>query len=142
MHPMRDRWREPVFREFFSDALAQQGALVALDCKTGEMIGSSRFQAYDPQDRSVEVGWTFLARSHWGTGHNREMKRLMVGHALSYVDRVDFRVGESNLRSRRALEKIGARLSPSRIERVKTDIGETVHLYYEMALDDFAREVR
>lgn len=141
MHPMHDRWKEPVFRDFFEDALAKSGALAVIDAHTGAMIGSSRFEAYDPADGgSVEIGWTFLARSHWGSGANREMKRLMVGHALCSVARVDFRVGEENWRSRRALEKIGARLSPGRIEEpVVPGIGVVKHLYYEMTRDDFER---
>jgi len=139
MHPMKDRWREDIFREFFDDAIAQGGALAVLDRATGAIIGSSRFQSLDAADGgSIEIGWTFLARHYWGTGANREMKRLMVGHALQGVARVDFRVGETNLRSRRALEKIGARLSPGRIEEASLPgIGKVVHLYYEMTRADF-----
>ncbi|WP_271078685.1 GNAT family N-acetyltransferase [Aurantiacibacter sp. MUD61] len=141
MHPMHDRWQEEVFREFFDDALAKGGALAAIDRASGDIIGSSRFQAYDPADGgSVEIGWTFLDPHYWGTGANREMKRLMVDHALASVARVDFRVGEANWRSRRALEKIGAQLSPDRIERaVLPGIGEAVHLYYEMTRLDYER---
>ncbi|KLI65299.1 acetyltransferase [Aurantiacibacter marinus] len=141
MHPMHGRWQEPVFRAFFDDALAHGGALVALDKATGEVIGSSRFQAYRPADGgSVEIGWTFLARRYWGTGANREIKRLMVGHALHSLARVDFRVGEDNARSRRALEKIGARISPGRIEEAEVPgAGKILHLYYELMREDFDR---
>lgn len=140
MHPMHDRWREDVFRTFFDDALAQGGALVVEDRASGAMIGSSRFQAFDPAEGgSVEIGWTFLARTRWGSGTNRAIKQLMVDHALDTVARVDFRVGETNWRSRRALEKIGARLSPGRIETpIVPGMGEVVHLYYEMTRADFA----
>ena len=137
MHPMHDRWQEPVFRAFFDEALAKGGALAVLDREGGNVIGSSRFQAYDATGSSVEIGWTFLARDCWGKGHNREMKRLMVGHALASVGRVDFRVGEANLRSRRALESIGARLSPGRVERTPVGDEDVVHLYYEMTCADF-----
>ena len=40
--------------------------------------------------------------------NNGEMKRLMLTHAFRFVDRVLFRVGPKNIRSQRALEKIGA----------------------------------
>jgi RimJ/RimL family protein N-acetyltransferase len=139
MHPIHNRWQEEVFREFFADALAQGGALAVIERASGAIIGSSRFQAYNPAEGgSVEIGWTFIARRCWGTGINRELKRLMVGHALASVARVDFRVGEQNLLSRRALEKIGARLSPDRFEQVEVPgIGTVVHVTYELRKPDF-----
>jgi RimJ/RimL family protein N-acetyltransferase len=138
LHPAHDRWREPVFRAFFDDALAQGGALAVIDKKTNDIVGSSRFQGYDPADGgSVEIGWTFLARSHWGGATNRELKRLMLAHALDAVERVDFRVGETNLRSRRAMEKIGGRLS-NRTETIDMAGVEVVHVIYEITRDDFA----
>lgn len=106
-HPASDRHEEPVFRQFFQDALASGGALVALDRADGRVIGSSRYHAFDPARREVEIGWTFLARSHWGGRYNGEMKRLMLTHAFRYVERVVFLVGPRNERSRRAVERIG-----------------------------------
>ncbi|MBV8971874.1 MAG: GNAT family N-acetyltransferase [Sphingomonadaceae bacterium] len=111
IHPAHDRWQEPVFRRFFDEALASGGALVVLDRATRAVIGSSRFDFARVRAGEVEIGWTFLARSHWGGATNREVKALMVGHALPSVDRVIFRVGDTNLRSRRAMEKIGAVLT-------------------------------
>ncbi|MFM7403754.1 MAG: GNAT family N-acetyltransferase [Erythrobacter sp.] len=111
-HLAHDRWQERVFRPFFEDALANQ---VALDAVTGATIGSSRFQGLDEANGgSVEIGWTFLARSHWGGRWNHEMKRLMLAHALAGVAEVRFLVGETNTRSRRALENIGAKLTDRR----------------------------
>lgn len=105
---------------------------MVIDKASDEVIGSSRFQAYDPADGgSVEIGWTFLARSHWGGASNAEMKRLMLAHALGFVERVDFRIGEANLRSRAALEKIGGRLS-DRIEMAETTSGMVRHVVYEI----------
>jgi RimJ/RimL family protein N-acetyltransferase len=72
------------------------------------VIGSSRFHGYDEAAGEVEIGWTFLARSHWGGGYNREMKRLMLEHAFRFVDRVVFVIDPSNYRSQRAIEKLGA----------------------------------
>jgi RimJ/RimL family protein N-acetyltransferase len=112
-HPVSDRWREPMFRTFFDEALASGGALAALDRADGKMIGSSRFHGYDPQRREVEIGWTFLARSRWGGVHNGEMKRLMLDHAFRFVDSVLFLVGPGNRRSQRAVGKVGGRLEGS-----------------------------
>ena len=107
-HPANDRYKEEVFREFFRKALESGGALVAIDSKDGRVIGSSRFFGYDEAESEIEIGWTFLARSHWGGAYNGEMKQLMLRHAFKFVDNVVFLVGPRNLRSQKALEKIGA----------------------------------
>jgi len=138
LHPANDRWQEPVFRAYFADALAQGGALAVIDKQTGRIIGSSRMQAYDPSDGgSVEIGWTFLGRDHWGGATNREMKRLMLAHALQFVERVDFRVGETNLRSRGAMEKIGGRLTDRDGGVIETASGPARHVVYEITRESF-----
>lgn len=106
-HPNSDRYKPDVFRKFFDEALQSGGALIAIDCKTERVIGSSRFHCYDLERSEIEIGWTFLARSHWGGAYNGEMKRLMLSHAFKFVDNVIFSVGANNVRSQRALEKIG-----------------------------------
>jgi RimJ/RimL family protein N-acetyltransferase len=116
-HPVKDRYEEEVFKEFYRDALECGGALIAIDSKDGQVIGSSRFHGYDEQKSEIEIGWTFLARSHWGGIYNWEMKQLMLRHAFRFVKSVIFLVGPKNLRSRRALEKIGAVCVGSRLDR-------------------------
>ena len=107
-HPRQDRYKEDQFRTFFREALESGGALIAIDARDGRIIGSSRFHGYDRESSEIEIGWTFLARSHWGGRYNGEMKRLMLHHAFRFVDRVVFLIGPQNLRSQRAVEKIGA----------------------------------
>jgi RimJ/RimL family protein N-acetyltransferase len=107
-HPEPDRYTPEVFRRYFDGALQSGGAFAVIDCKTGRMIGSSRYCNLRPDERQVEIGWTFLGRAYWGGDYNREMKALMLEHAFRFVDRVVFVVGENNVRSQRALEKIGA----------------------------------
>jgi N-acetyltransferase len=106
-HPNSDRYQPDVFRKFFDDAIASGGALIAIDRQSGRVIGSSRFYCYDLVRSEIEIGWTFLARSHWGGVYNGEMKRLMLSHAFKFVDNVIFVIGVTNLRSQRAVEKIG-----------------------------------
>ena len=125
LHPAPDRYQEPVFRTFFEQGLACGGALLATDVATREVIGTSRFDRYEEARGEIEIGWTFLARSHWGGAYNGEMKQLMLTHAFRYVTRVVFVVGPNNLRSRRALEKIGATHSGWRSD----DNGEPRVLY-------------
>lgn len=114
-HPSSDRWQRPVFEEFFQEALACGGAFLVLDNATGAAIGSSRYFGYDEAKSEIEIGWTFLARSHWGGRCNAEMKRLMLAHAFQFVRRVVCLVGPRNVRSQKAMEKIGGVRAGSRI---------------------------
>jgi N-acetyltransferase len=107
-HPASDRYKPDVFETFFERAMQSGGALIAFDASDGRVIGSSRYNAYDEQRSEVEIGWTFLARSHWGGAFNGEMKRLMLGHAFGFVDNVLFLIGPENRRSQKSVEKIGA----------------------------------
>jgi RimJ/RimL family protein N-acetyltransferase len=106
-HPVKTRCERAGFRDFFDEALASGGALIAIDASTQQVIGSSRFHGYSEKRSEVEIGWTFLARSHWGGTYNGEMKRLMLRHAFRFANGVVFLVGRENLRSQRAVEKIG-----------------------------------
>jgi len=120
-HPNRDRHREEVFRQFFHEAMESGGALIVIDSDDDQVIGSSRYHAYDPEKSEIEIGWTFLARSRWGGLYNREMKQLMLRHAFRFVKKVVFLVGPQNLRSQRALEKIGAVRADPRLDASRPD---------------------
>lgn len=115
-HPANDRYQEEVFRGFFCDALESGGALLVIDANDGRIIGSSRFHGYDETKSEVEIGWTFLARSHWGGVYNKELKELMLQHAYRFVRSVIFLIGPHNFRSQRAVEKIGAIRAGSRVD--------------------------
>jgi RimJ/RimL family protein N-acetyltransferase len=106
-HPCNDRYQEEVFREYFRGALECGGALLIMDAADDRVIGSSRFDRYDAEKSEIEIGWTFLARSHWGGVYNRELKKLMLDHAFRFVQSVVFLVGPKNVRSQKAVEKIG-----------------------------------
>jgi RimJ/RimL family protein N-acetyltransferase len=135
-HPVSDRWREPVFRTFFDEALASGGALVALDRTDGAVIGSSRFHGHDQTQSQVEIGWTFLARSRWGGAFNGEMKRLMLDHAFRSVDSVLFFIGPENWRSQKAVGKLGGVLE-GRTERFGRE-----SLVFRLRAADWARRAQ
>ena len=98
----------------FAEQLLTPISLVALDASDSRIIGWSRYHGYDPATSEIEIGWTFLARSHWGGRYNGEMKALMLRHAFQFVRRVIFVIGPRNIRSQRAVEKIGAVFAGSR----------------------------
>jgi RimJ/RimL family protein N-acetyltransferase len=136
-HPAKDRCQEEHFRSFFREALDSGGALIACDTADRRIIGSSRFYGYNEERSEVEIGWTFLARSHWGGRYNGEMKQLMLQHAFRFVDRVVFLVGSDNRRSQRAVEKIGAVPVGSRLDASGRD-----SMVYQMTAATFGRGAR
>ena len=106
-HPERDRYKEDIFKVFFREALESDGAFAIIDKKSQQIIGSTRFHGYDPEKSEIEIGWTFLARNYWGGRYNRELKQLMLAHAFKFVESVVFFVGQNNVRSQKATERIG-----------------------------------
>ena len=141
-HPIHDRWRREVFDAFFDEGLASGGALAVVrkgsDGGENRIVGSSRYDKYnDEEGGSVEIGWTYLERACWGKGINPEMKRAMLAHAFEHVARVDFRVGDTNFRSRNALEAIGAERT-ERYELGRYDGKRVVHIVYAITRESFA----
>ena len=110
-HPARKRYELEVFGGFFDEALASGGAFVVIDRANGLVIGSSRFHGYDEAKSEVEIGWTFLSRLYWGGIYNGELKRLMLEYAFRFVESVIFIIGAGNIRSQRAVAKLGAVLT-------------------------------
>jgi N-acetyltransferase len=106
-HPESDRYKAEVFRVFFREALECGGAFAIVDKNSQQIIGSTRFYGYDSEKSEIEIGWTFLARKYWGGRYNRELKQLMLNHAFQFVESVIFYVGENNIRSQKATEKVG-----------------------------------
>jgi len=108
-HSERDRHERTVFEKFFHGALASGGGLVIIDNRDDRVIGSSRYYDWNEADKSVVIGYTYLERAHWGGATNREVKALMLAHAFQRARTIRFHVSPGNIRSQRALERIGAR---------------------------------
>lgn len=130
-HPNPLRYRRDVFEtSFLASAMQTTGALVVLDKLTGRVIGSSRYYEWDPARKEVAIGFTFLSRSHWGGTTNREMKSLMLEHAFRWARVVWFHVGKNNIRSRRAMEKIGGVFSHEELKQYNDSAHP--HAYYRI----------
>lgn len=131
LHPVSDRYRESVFRLFFDDAVASGSAFTFVDRESDRIIGSSRYNGLDEELSEVEIGWTFLDHDYWGGSYNAEIKKLMLDHAFQFVDTVVFWVGDTNLVSMRAMEKIGGIRRDEMIDRVLNGISYP-HIIYEI----------
>jgi RimJ/RimL family protein N-acetyltransferase len=108
--PQPDRYKKDVFQNYFKGAIESGGAFLIRNAETGEIIGCSRY--YDPvtEKKEIKIGYTFFGRTSWGKGYNRATKDLMIRHAFSFADIIIFHVGVNNIRSRKAMEKLGAEL--------------------------------
>ncbi|MGV1005574.1 MAG: HAD-IA family hydrolase [Candidatus Nanopelagicales bacterium] len=107
-HPNSDRWQPAVIGRFLAKALACRGGLTICDRASGQIIGCTRYYDHLP-GRHVFIGYTYLARSHWGGQTNRELKALLVEHALQFVPAIRLSIGAGNRRSQIATERLGAR---------------------------------
>ena len=128
-HPSPLRYKRTVFdTEILLPALASQSTLVAVDSKSNAIIGSSRYYDVDKNNFELAIGFTFLARSHWGGNMNAAMKDLMLSHAFKWAKRVWFHVGIDNIRSQKAMEKIGGKLSHTAPRNLNES--PVMHCYY------------
>jgi len=107
-HPAKDRYKKEVFQPFFDSAVACNSAFLVFDKKSNELIGSTRFYEYRPEQLSIAIGSTFLAKRYWGGQYNKAMKKLLLNYAFQFVDTVVFYIGSTNIRSQNAVLKIGA----------------------------------
>lgn len=107
-HPNKNRWQLAEFTNYFKGAIEGGSAFLVTDAATGEVTGSSRY-VDDKEQGILSIGYTFLKRSHWGTGHNRALKQLMLDYAFQYVNSVYFYIGAVNKRSQIAITKLGAK---------------------------------
>jgi len=119
-HPSWDRYKKEVFQDFFKGAMDSKGGYLILEKETGEIIGSSRYYEYDAAEKSIAIGYTFIARKFWGGKYNSAIKKLMIDHAFTFADQVIFHVGMNNIRSQKAVLKLGA---------VKTGVKDNSYIY-------------
>lgn len=108
-HPNKDRYKREVFENFFKGAMESRGAFLVFDQQSNQVIGSSRFYEWDPEKKIVAIGYTFFARDHWGSTYNPALKKLMMGHAFQFADSVVYHIGAQNIRSQKAIERLGAK---------------------------------
>lgn len=107
-HPTKNRYEKDVFQNYFDGAIQSNGAFMVYDNQTGEIIGSSRFYDFDASAKCIAIGYTFLATNYWGTTFNRALKTVMLNYAFTFVDVVVFHIGVNNIRSQKAITKLGA----------------------------------
>lgn len=135
-HPNKDRYKQEVFENFFKGAIESKGAFLVLDQQTNNVIGSSRFYEWEPEKRTVAIGYTFFARDHWGGRYNPALKKLMMDHAFQFADSVFYHIGAQNIRSQKAIERLGAK-KVSEIEMAYYGEPSKLNFLYEIRKEDW-----
>ncbi len=130
-------------RAWLDDALArvEAGLDIAFATvlrSTGAVAGSTRFLALRPEHRSIEIGWTWLAPSAWGTGANAEAKLLQLEDAFERLGcrRVELKTDALNERARAALEALPARFEGIHRKHMLVRGGESRDSAWYSVLDD------
>lgn len=135
-HPNKDRYKREVFQNFFQGAMESRGAFMIIEKNTGEIAGSTRFYDYNSEDNSIFIGYTFYATKFWGSKLNPQVKRLMLDYIFQFVDKVKFHVGKDNIRSQKAMEKLGA----NRVDEVNVAYygePEKLNVVFEITKEDY-----
>lgn len=127
-HPNNDRYKKEVFEDFFKKAIESKGAFTIFEKTTNKIVGSTRFYDLEQESKSVFIGFTFIDRKFWGSSLNGKVKKLMIDYAFQFVDSVKFHVGETNYRSQKAVEKLGA----LKIGTIQKENSEIVNWIYEL----------
>lgn len=148
MHASSGESRE-AFHAWMKEALAQARAgervpFAILDARSGVPIGSSSYLTLRPEHRGLEIGFTWMKRSTWGTGANVEAKLLLLEHAFERLRciRVEFKTDARNERARRALEALPARFEGIFRKHMLVRAGELRDSAYYSVVDDEWPEVK
>jgi RimJ/RimL family protein N-acetyltransferase len=102
------------FDKSYSAAINDRGKgtcypFVVYHKESGKLIGATRFLDIVSADKKLEIGFTWLGKQYWGTGINFECKLLLLTHCFTILKakRIQIKTDENNIRSRKAIEKIG-----------------------------------
>jgi RimJ/RimL family protein N-acetyltransferase len=107
-HPSSDRYKREVFEGYFNGIRTCNGAFLIFDRINDKIIGSTRYYDYQPENSSIAIGYTFLAKKYWGGLYNKSSKKLLLDYAFQFIDHVYFHIGPTNIRSQIATTRIGA----------------------------------
>jgi N-acetyltransferase len=128
------------FDRWFDEALVSKDVAFAVVGNSGE-LGSTRYIAHEPYHRRVEIGWTWLRPSAWGTGANIETKLLLLRHAFEQcgLQRVEFKTDARNERTRAALLALGAQFEGIFRKHMMLPGGPRDSAWYGITEDDWPR---
>jgi len=129
----------PGFDRWFEEALVAPDEAPFAVFFGGDVTGSTRFLSAAPEHRRVEIGWTWLIRSAWGTGANVEAKLLLLEHAFDRcgMQRVEFKTDVRNQRTRGSLLALGAKFEGIARKHMVLPSGSRDSAWYAITEDDW-----
>ncbi|MCU0329287.1 MAG: GNAT family N-acetyltransferase [Chitinophagales bacterium] len=136
-HPVKTRYQRDVFQSFFDDAMQSEASFLFRDAQNDEIIGNSRYYEYDAVHKSIAIGYTFLARKYWGGVYNYALKSLMIDYAFNFVETIVLHIGESNIRSQKATEKLGA-VKVGTLAKEYHGVGTVINFIYHIDKSSWA----
>ncbi|MBI3235609.1 MAG: GNAT family N-acetyltransferase [Bacteroidetes bacterium] len=121
-----------------------QYPFVIVNNDTNELIGSTRFLDIQPLHKKLEIGWTWLHSNYWGTTINTECKLLLLSYSFEELEakRVQLKTDENNIRSRKAIEKIGGQFEGILRNDMVRDNGTSRHSAYYSIIDSEWTQVK
>lgn len=123
----------------------EQHPFVIFHKETGKIIGATRLMDIQPSHRKLEIGWTWLHPDYWGTTVNFECKLLLLSYCFEQLKayRVQFKTDENNIRSRKAIEKIGGKFEGIlRHDMVRDNGTRRNSAYYSITDDEWPQAKR
>jgi len=135
-HPIKDRYKIEVFRPFFDAAINSKSAFLILDKQTNEIVGNTRYYDYNEEKSSIAIGFTFIGRKFWGGLYNKSNKKLLIDYAFQHVDSVLFHIGTDNIRSQKAVGKLGA-IKVGEVNVISNVALNMPHFEYELKVENY-----
>lgn len=101
-------------KNYIKTAISDEKAIpfLVIDKRNNKVVGCTRFGLIDSKNKVLHIGWTWISTATQGTGLNHQMKYLMLNHTFETLkfEKVEFRIDERNIKSKKAVEKLGAKL--------------------------------
>lgn len=126
------------FDRWFDESVAGREVPFAV-VAAGRIGGSTRYLNIEPSHRRVEIGWTWLRPTEWGSGANIETKLLLLEHAFERagMQRVEFKTDARNERTRGALLALGAQFEGIARKHMMLPTGPRDSAWYAVTEDDW-----
>ena len=131
----------------YADQIHQQGqglGFAVVDTQTKEIIGSTGFWNYVPENKRIEIGFTWYTKSRQRTATNTACKLLLLAHAFEFLllNRVEFKTDSLNERSRKAIARLGAKEEGTLRNHVVQPDGRLRHSVYFSILNSEWNDVK
>ena len=110
--PRPERMQQEIDRRLSLQASGSMLPFAVIDASSGEPVGMTTYMNIDAANKRVEIGSTWYRKAVQRSGVNTECKLLLLGHAFDALSciAVEFRTHYFNQQSRRAIERLGAKL--------------------------------